>query len=141
MTNESRQHVHVYCLTAIATLSSESPSRESSSSIPTDSQTSRFDMSFEQAFEQLELLPQMFIELDGSFVWSGQQATGRWQIDGMLYDRDGRLQRVELAGHAPRHAWEQLLSIIGQPLDALSIHCLHQQRFIDAAKFLGREFG
>lgn len=140
MTHESRQRVHVYCLAANATLSSQSPSRESSSSIPTNPQASRFEMSFEQAFEQLELLPRMFIELDGSFVWSGQRATGRWQIDGMLYDCDGRLQRVELAGHAPRHAWEQLLSIIGQPVDALSIHCLHQQRFIDAAQFLSREF-
>lgn len=140
MTNESRQHVHIYCRIAASPSAHPLSLEDVACRIAADLQVSRFEMSFEQAFERLELLPRMFIELDGSFVWSGQQDAGRWQIDGMLYDRDGRLQRAELAGQAPRHHWEQLLNVFGQPLDTLTIHCLQQQRFIQHAEFLEREF-
>lgn len=139
MTNESRQHVHIYCRMADSTSANPLSLEATARRIAADLQVSRFKMSFEQAFERLELLPRMFIELDGSFVWSGQQAAGRWQIDGMLYDCDGRLQRAELAGQAPRHHWEQLLNVFGQPLDTLTIHCLQQQRFIQPAEFFERE--
>lgn len=145
MPNVIRQHVHLYCRAVDPHLPQAAPSvtTVSSGAAPTnlaaDVQAGRFEMSFEQAFERLELLPRMFIELDGSFVWSGQQAGRAWQIDGMLYDHNGRLQRVELTGHAPRHHWEQLLNAFGQPLDTFTIHCLQHQRFIDTAEFLARE--
>lgn len=145
MPNETRQHLHLYCRTANRHLPRDMssvttvPPGAARSSMAADVQASQFEMSFEQAFQRLELLPRMFIELDGSFVWSGEQNGRAWQIDGMLYDYNGRLQRVEMSGYAPRHQWEQLLSVFGQPLDTLTIHCLQQQRFIDTAEFLERE--
>lgn len=135
---ESRQHVHIYCLKVNPPAPEVARCELPSPSAAADWQTSQFELSFEHAFERLELLPRMFVELDGSFVWSGHQGAVRWQIDGMLYDRAGRLQRVELAGHAPRKIWEQLLDVFGPPLDGLTIHCLQQQRFIDVAEFLKR---
>ena len=140
MTNLFRQHIHIYHRIADSPAANPFSMENAASRIAADLQASRFEISFEQAFERLESLPRMFIELDGSFVWSGQQDASRWQIDGMLYDRNGRLQRAELAGQAPRHHWEQLLNIFGQPLDTLTIHCLQQQRFIQPAEFLEREF-
>lgn len=145
MPNETRQHVHLYCRTADphlprgTSLVATVPPGAARATPAADVQTSRFEMSFEQAFERLEALPRMFIELDGAFVWSGLQGGRDWQIDGMLYDHNGHLRRVELTGDAPRHQWEQLLNVFGQSLDTLTIHCLQRQRFIDTAEFLGRE--
>lgn len=144
MVLETRQHIHIYCPTVdLHRLRGASAAagqlRTAPPSLAADMQSSRFEMSFEQAFERLDQLPRMFIELDGSFVWSGQQQGRDWQIDGMLYDREGRLQRIELAGQAPRLVWEQLLNAIGQPADSLALHCLQQQRLIDTAEFLDRE--
>lgn len=145
MPKETRQHLHLYCPTTSPHLPRDTssvttvPPEAARSRMAADVQASRFEMSFEQAFQRLELMPRMFIELDGSFVWSGEQNGRSWQIDGMLYDYNGRLQRVEMTGHAPRHPWEQLLSVFGQSLDTLTIHCLQQQRFINVAEFLERE--
>ncbi len=169
MLAETRQHVHIYCptvhpprrhaasahadpLPAVPTPAAQLSAAQVSAAqlsaaqlsaaqvnLATAMQSSRFELSFEQAFERLELLPRMFIELDGSLVWSGQQEGRAWQIDGMLYDRAGRLQRIELTGHAPRNVWEQLLIAVGQPLDSFAVHCLQQQRLIDTAEFLRRE--
>jgi hypothetical protein len=97
---------------------------------------------FESAAEQLQSLDRMYFEMDGSFVWSGEtvwsEATPlsgeestqvsvdpvRWQIDGMIYDVGGRIQRVELKGSCPKANWRQLLSVLqwpDQPLIAYSI--------------------
>lgn len=104
--------------------------------VASDLQSSRFDISFEQAITDLELLPRMFVELDGSFVWSGEFEAQRWQIDGMIYDRGEHVLRVELKGNAPRQAWEQLLSIFGWPNQPLLAHCVDQQQYVDLADFL-----
>ncbi|MEO8270570.1 MAG: hypothetical protein ABI557_12680 [Aureliella sp.] len=126
MSEATHQHVHIY------SLSNELPQRL----VASDLQSSRFDISFEQAIAELELLPRMFVELDGSFVWSGQVETLRWQIDGMIYDRRGHVLRVELKGDAPRQIWEQLLSVFGWPNQPLIAHCVDQQQFVELEIFL-----
>ena len=69
--------------------------------IPAADLTCPFAVSFEEASAALERLPRMFVEPDGSFVWVADETTRSWQLDGMLYDRDGRLLYVELKGDAP----------------------------------------
>lgn len=66
-----------------------------------------FETDFESMLARLEMLPRMFVELDGSFVWkpNGERT---WQIDGMVYDANGRVQYVDLKGQAPSAMWESL---------------------------------
>lgn len=66
---------------------------------------------FDQVADCLAQLPRLYFEPDGSLVWAGQD----WQIDGMLYDRDGVLQYADLKGHAPHDRWLELRRRILQP--------------------------
>src|SRR5687768_7138218 len=54
--------------------------------------------SFEEAVARMEALERMFVEPDGSLLWVGEDASQRWQVDGNVYDRAGRVQYVELNG-------------------------------------------
>ncbi len=51
----------------------------------------------------------MFFEMDGSFVWAISPPTGdpetKEQLDGMLYDRAGRVEYLELKGTADYQHW------------------------------------
>jgi hypothetical protein len=55
-----------------------------------------WDISFEAAIAALEAIPQMFCEWDGAWVW--HPARGR-QVEGVNFDRVGRLAYVELKGN------------------------------------------
>jgi len=75
-----------------------------------------FSITWEQAAESLEALPNMLFEPDGSWIWSGDGAEGnRWHINGHLFDFDNRLHRVELRGECPATALDQLLACFGWP--------------------------
>jgi hypothetical protein len=66
-----------------------------------------WEISFEQAVAALELLPGMFCEGDGAWIW--HPARDR-QIEGVLFDRAERLAYVELKGNCA-----------GQDIDRLAI--------------------
>ena len=91
-------------------------------------------VSFEQVLQRLEELPRLYIELDGSFVWTGQTELQAWQLDGMLYDYAQHLQRVELKGACPLESWQVLCAALGSPEQALVAHLLDHQRFVDAVE-------
>ncbi len=55
-----------------------------------------WEISFEQAVAALELLPGMFCEGDGAWIW--HPARDR-QVEGVLFDRVERLAYVELKGN------------------------------------------
>ena len=76
---------------------------------------SPFNCTWEQAAEKLEALPRMIFEPDGSWIWSGGVGATRWQIDGHLFDFDGRLHRVELRGDCPEESFNVLLGCFGWP--------------------------
>ncbi|EMI15991.1 hypothetical protein RMSM_07107 [Rhodopirellula maiorica SM1] len=65
--------------------------------------------SFEEAATRLQLLPQLYFELDGSFVWSADQGQ---QIEGMLYDANEQLQYVDLQGRCTQATWHAVLHAI-----------------------------
>jgi len=117
--------------------------------------SSRFASSFEQAVAELQQLERMYVELDGSFVWRGQWpqhspqhlTEGQppdtpdtpeppWQLDGMLYDHAGHIQRVELKGDAPLFVWEQLLAVFGWPQQPLLAHLVDHQCWLDINQLL-----
>lgn len=92
-------------------------------------------VSFEAALAALELLPRMFIEPDGSFVWVAQQGEPTWQVDGLLFDRAGQLVYVELKGCCPADRLDMLLATLGWPAVPLVFQLVREAVFLDEARF------
>jgi hypothetical protein len=81
-----------------------------------------FDCSFEEAVARLGELERLFVEPDGSFVWVSDRKDRPWQVDGMVYDRNERVQFVELKGGCPADAFDRLLAAFGWPRQAVIFH-------------------
>lgn len=94
-----------------------------------------FALSFEEATRALAQLPRMFIEPDGSFVWVSAGGEPAWQVDGVLYDRDGRLLLVDLKGSCPAAALDQILSSVGWPATPVMFQLMRQGVFVDEETF------
>lgn len=93
-----------------------------------------FDVAFEEVAAALERIERLYFEPDGSFVW----ADGAWQIDGLVCDRDGRVQYVELKGTAPAADVRRLLAMLGWPATAVTIQLVREGILMSAEAFLGR---
>ena len=76
--------------------------------------------SFDAALAALALLPRLFIEPDGSFVWTGDQRGQPWQVDGNLIDRGDCLAYVELKGFCAEEKFDELLAAFGWPVAPLA---------------------
>ena len=73
----------------------------------------RFTTTLEQFADQVSNWPGLYFEMDGSFVWAireGNSAVG--QLDGMIYDRDGAIEYLDLKGTGPARAWERILQAL-----------------------------
>ena len=103
-----------------------------------------FAISFEEAYAALEALPRMFIEPDGSFVWVAKEAgaggdpAARQQVDGLLFDRAGYLQYVELSGSCDSSALNTLLTCCGWPNMPVMMQLSREAVFLDEATFRAR---
>lgn len=92
--------------------------------------------SFDAVLTQLSLLPRLFIEPDGSFVWrGGDTEEGEWQVDGNLIDRGDVLAYVELSGCCSRERFDELLQAVGWPEQALAFQLPRRGVFLDEAEF------
>jgi hypothetical protein len=80
---------------------------------------------------QLASIPRLQLELDGSFVWVGDG----WQLDGMLYDRDERLQYVDLKGSCPKSIWTFIRSIFVLTQSKVSVIRLPEGGLYDLQTF------
>jgi hypothetical protein len=69
-------------------------------------------VTFDSAFSALGELPKMFIEPDGSFVWTSPAGVAAWQVDGILVDGGTTLYYCELKGCCPRESLERLLACL-----------------------------
>lgn len=94
-----------------------------------------FPVTFEQAEAALAALPRLFIEPDGSFVWVADDAQQAWQIDGNLYDRNGRLLYVDVKGNCPAAAFDRLLRAVGWPAVPLMFQLVREAVYLDEAGF------
>ncbi len=93
-------------------------------------------VSFEEALSVLSALPRLFIEPDGSFVWVSARGAARpWQIDGMLYDRGGRLLYVELKGHCPVVVFAELLAACGGQTTSFVVQLVRHAVVMDIGDF------
>ena len=93
-----------------------------------------FDVAFEQVAAALERVERLYFEPDGSFVWAGEA----WQVDGLVYDRDRRVQYVELKGTARAEAVRRLLATLGWPATAVMIQLVREGTSLSAEAFLAR---
>jgi hypothetical protein len=69
-------------------------------------------ISFEALAEQLGERPGMYFEMDGSFVWVDHESVPPGQMDGMVYDLNGKLEYVELKGAFNAQQWGVLCSAV-----------------------------
>jgi hypothetical protein len=94
---------------------------------------------FAVTFEELEttygLEPRMFFEPDGSFVWRSSAGEPTWQLDGLEFDRDGRVRYVDLKGTCPAARLESLLAPLGWPQQALMFQLAREAVFLAEAEF------
>lgn len=67
---------------------------------------------FEALAEKLGSMPGLFFEMDGSFVWVDHDFTPSSQMDGMVYDRQGKLEYVEITGACNTQQWHTLCRIV-----------------------------
>jgi hypothetical protein len=93
-------------------------------------------VSFDEGLARLSLLPRLFIEPDGSFVWRGRDEDGaEWQVDGNLIDRGDVLAFVELKGCCPVQRLDELLAALGWPEQPLVFQLPQRGVVLDEAEF------
>ena len=93
-------------------------------------------VTYEVAAAELGKLPRLFLEPDGSFVWTGNTADSmHWQVDGNLIDRGDVLAYVELRGSCPSEQFDVLLRALGWPETPLTFQLLKQGVLLDESAF------
>ena len=93
-------------------------------------------VAFDASLLALDSLPRMFIEPDGSFVWTGKEREGeRWQVDGSLIDQGEVLAYVDLKGWCPEGEFDALLKAFGWPEAELLFQLPERGVFLDEAAF------
>ena len=90
---------------------------------------------FDDVLAELEKLPRLFIEPDGSFVWRGSADGQDWQVEGNLIDRGERLDYVEIKGCCPTEGLDDILRTLGWPLAALAFQLPRQGVFLTEEEF------
>ncbi len=96
-------------------------------------------ISFEAIADQLSAWPGMYFEMDGSFVWvsteRSEDGAARWQLDGMIYDRAGTVQYVELKGRCDRNAWTKLVSVLNPDDTPIVVHLIQSSAWVLESDF------
>lgn len=108
--------------------------------VPRESLATPLAIGFEDALERLAAIERLYVEPDGSFVWScsrgGDGERGHsWQVDGNAYDRVGRLLLVDLKGSCPPEEFDRLLAACGWPDQPVMMQLVRAAVFVDEATF------
>jgi hypothetical protein len=97
---------------------------------------------FDTALEALAMIERLYVEPDGSFVWTSSRnaaASGRgrawWQVDGNAFEKDGRVLLVDLKGSCPAPEFDRLLAAFGWPGQPLMMQVVRSATFLDEATF------
>lgn len=90
---------------------------------------------FDAALDRLAALERMYVEPDGSFVWTSRREGLSWQVDGNAAEREGRVLLVDLRGSCPPPELDRLLGALGWPEQALMFQLLRPAVFLDETTF------
>jgi hypothetical protein len=97
---------------------------------------------FDDALARLGGIERMYVEPDGSFVWTSRRGPGDsdggepwWQVDGNGFEKDGRVLLVDLKGSCPAHEFDRLLTACGWPEQPLMMQLVRSAAFLDEAAF------
>jgi len=101
--------------------------------IPTRSQP--YGIDFETLLKRFAALPRMFIEPDGSFVWTGSTEGMTWQLDGQTSDCDGHVICVELQGRCPPIVLDNLLEQLDWPRQRLGFEDVPSGQLLSEIQF------
>lgn len=94
-----------------------------------------FPVQGEAAAAELSVLPRMFLEPDGSFVWVSPANETPWQLDGQLYESRARLLYVDLKGSCPGAAFDAILRACGWPAAPVVVQDVHAGVYLDEPDF------
>lgn len=98
--------------------------------------TEPWPIDFMTAFDRLEGLPRMFIELDGAWVWVGESASGeRWQLDGLLNDSPQGLMTVELKGTISPQGWQEFRDLLLPREATLVMQLMREGVYVTESEF------
>jgi len=97
--------------------------------------TEPLGVTFDEAVRRLEALPRLFLEMDGSFLWTAPEGPKVWQTEGVLYDRGDRLHYVEMKGSCPPAEFDELLRAFGWPETPLAFQLIRQAVFLGEEEF------
>jgi hypothetical protein len=97
--------------------------------------TEPLGVTFDEAVRRLEALPRLFLEMDGSFLWTAREGPKVWQTEGVLYDRGDRLHYVEMKGSCPPAEFDALLGAFGWPETPLAFQLIRQAVFLGEEEF------
>ena len=103
--------------------------------VPRASLATPLAVDFEALLAGLAALPRMYVEPDGSFVWTSPREGLSWQVDGNAAERDGRVLLVDLRGSCPPADFDRLLRALGWPGQVLMFQLLRPAVFLDEATF------
>jgi hypothetical protein len=92
-------------------------------------------ITFEDAVDRLSRLERMYAEPDGSFVWVSSREGLSWQVDGNLFDREGRVVLVDMKGSCPPDDFDRLLACFGWPAERLLFQLVRPAVFLEEASF------
>jgi hypothetical protein len=92
-------------------------------------------ITFEDAVDRLSRLDRMYAEPDGSFVWVSSREELSWQVDGNVFDRDGRVVLVDMKGSCPPDEFDRLLACFGWPTEKLIFQLVRPAVFLEEAGF------
>lgn len=90
---------------------------------------------FDEALARLSGLERMYAEPDGSFVWTSSRDGRVWQVDGNLFDKDGRVLLVDVKGTCPPADFDRLLRCFGWPAEPVMMHLVRPAVFLDESVF------
>jgi hypothetical protein len=90
---------------------------------------------FDEALARLARLERMYAEPDGSFVWTSSRAGLAWQVDGNLFDKDGRVLLVDMKGTCPPEEFDRLLRCFGWPAETVMMQVVRPAVFLEETVF------
>ena len=92
-------------------------------------------ISFDEAIDRLDRLDRMYAEPDGSFVWVSPREGLSWQVDGNVFDREGRVVLVDMKGSCLPADFDTLLACFGWPAEPHLFQLVRPAVFLEEPVF------